>query len=69
MVQCISMRTPNLFTTSIQLMLNSHLFWVLVHYYWCRIFIFLFTGAITSLLNKVEDTKDSKPKDGCRLSL
>jgi len=29
-------------------MFNSHLFWVLVHYYWRRLFIFIFTGAITS---------------------
>jgi len=28
--QCISMRTPNLITTSIQITFNSYLFWVLV---------------------------------------
>jgi len=30
MVQCISLRTPNLITTSVQLMFISYLFWVLV---------------------------------------
>ena len=44
--QCISMRTPNLITTSIQITFYSYLFWVLVHYYWRRIFISICTGAI-----------------------
>jgi len=32
MVQCISVRTPNVITTSIQVMFISYLFWVLVDF-------------------------------------